>query len=223
MKIVCIVAAVATIGSPLRASTPPRSSEVIVEAAEKVGLLSASDFVEKTLNEKEMESLKVGVQRNGWVADIPGLKEAILRNDPAVIGIHKESGFRVAVYYSGDDVMLLVCNVPLVNGSSKEGEEMIETMLSVSESLVGKKSGVRRWLDKEWKISWGLSAQEGVDPHSIIRKKVFGPFLVSVWGAAPDIVFLNCVRVANQLPDPTSKSVTPPAKAGGAPSSSADH
>ena len=47
------------------------------------------------------------------------------------------------------------------------------------------------------------------------------PALISVYARNMEVIAVE--RMPNQLPDPTSPSVTPPAGAGGAPSVAADH
>jgi hypothetical protein len=182
----------------------------IIAAAKKAGLLVAGDFSTKILSSVELESLKKEIPKHDWIAEIPGLTSTLTSNYPAEIGMHKSSGFRLAIYHFGDEIMLLSCSVPLVNGGQKEQREMIETMLAVTEALVGSGTGVQAWLDAEWQRSWEISAKifdkAPVDPKEIIRKKQFGPFLVTVWGVVPDIIFMNCVRAANQTGGPAASS-----------------
>ena len=198
----------------ITAAQPPLAVGRVVDAATKGGLLAATDFSDKTLTPAELASLRKEIARQDWIAEIPKLEPTLLANYPAVIGIHKHSGFRLAIHYLGDDIMLLGCSVPVVNGDQKEQTAMIETMLASTEALVGRGTEVRTWLDTEWKKSWNLCYKEGVDRREVIRKKQFGAFLVTVWGVPPDIIFLNCVRAANQAAEPTSPAVTPPADAG---------
>jgi hypothetical protein len=182
------------------AAEPPAQAKAIIEAAKKAGLLTADDFSSKLLSSDELASLKKEIPKHDWIAEIPGLAPMLIANYPAEIGIHKSSGFALSIYHSGGKIMLLSCSVPLVNGGQKEQKEMIETMLAATEVLVGSDDGVRKWLDAEWQHSWEISAKlfdkQPVDQKEIIRKKEFGPFLVTVWGVVPDIVFLNCVRKA---------------------------
>lgn len=198
-------------------AAPPASVKAIMDAATKAGLLIPSEFSTKILTSDELTSLKKEIRKRDWITEIPGLKSALISNYPAEIGIHGKSGFRLAIYYSGEKIMLLSSSVPLVNGDRKEQGEMIETMLAAAEALVGRNTGVRRWLDTEWKRAWEISAKlydkEPVDQSEIIRKKAFGPFLVTVWGVVPDIVFLNCVRTANNSPEATPEQ-RPPASPG---------
>lgn len=193
---------VMAIASHVVAAEQPAPPNVIIEAAKKAGLLVAGDFSSKVLSSDELTALKKDIPKHDWIAEIPGLASALISNYPAVIGVHRSSGFSLAIYHSGDKIMLLSCSVPLVNGDKREQEEMIETMLAVTEALVGRDSGVRKWLDAEWRHSWEISAKlfdkQPVDQREILRKKAFGPFLVTVWGVPPDIVFLNCIRRANQ-------------------------
>jgi hypothetical protein len=192
------------IGGETVVAGPPTSVKVVVDAAAKAGLLTPSAFTEKTLTGEELASLKKEIGRLDWVGAIPGLEPALVSNYPAEVGIHRKSGFRLAIYYSGDQVRLLSSSVPLVNGDQKEQKEMIETMLAATEALVGPNTGVRPWLDAEWQHSWEISAKildrQPVDQKEIIRMKQFGPYLVTVWGVVPDIVYLNCVRTDNRLP-----------------------
>ena len=195
----------AVISHVVAAELPPQG-RAIVEAARGAGLLVAGDFSNKVLSSEELTALKKEIPKYDWIGEIPGLASTLVSNYPAEIGVHKSSGFRLAVYYSGDKIMLLSCSVPLVNGGQKEQKQMIETMLAATESLIGRSSDVRQWLDAEWQRSWKISAKlfdkQPVDQKEVIRKKEFGPFLVTVWGVVPDIVFLNCVRRANQPPEP---------------------
>ena len=180
----------------LAASVPPASVLNIVEAAKKAGLLVDSDFSNKTLSGDQLFRLKKEISRSGWIAEIPNLEATLLDNYPSVVGVDKVSGFRLAIHYSGDQIMLLSCNVPVVNGGEKEATEMVETMLTTAEALLGANTGVRSWLDAAWKKSWELSCKEGVDRKEVLRTKQIGAFLVTVWGVPPDIIFLNCVRKA---------------------------
>jgi len=182
-------------------SEPPKQVKAVIGAATCSGLLSAREFSTKVLSPSELPLLKKDIQEHGWIAEIPGLESALMSNYPAEIGVHEKSGFRLAIHYSGEKIMVLSCSVPLVNGDQKEQKQMIETMLAATEALVGKDTGARRWLDTEWQRAWEMSAKlfekESIDQKELIRKKEFGPFLVTVWGVVPDIVFLNCVRRAN--------------------------
>ena len=181
----------------LGGEAPTQVKEVVV-AAVKSGLLSAVDFSTTVLTPDELAAFRKDIPKHNWIAEIPGLEAVLLSNFPAEVGVHKKSGFRVAVHYSPEKLMLLSCSLPLVNGGPKEQKEMIETMLSTAEALVGRETGIRQWLDAEWKRAWEISAQlfekQAVDPKEQIRKKEFGSFLVTVWGVVPDIVFFNCVR-----------------------------
>ena len=226
MKKILLLFVLAIVGR-VSAAEPPAQSKAIIEVAKKAGLLVADDFSSKVLSSDELASLKKEIPKHDWIGEIPDLASTLTSNYPAEIGVHKPSGFRLAVYHSGDKIMLLSCSVPLVNGGQKEQKEMIETMLATTEVLVGRDTGVRKWLDAEWQHSWEISAKlfdkQPVDQKEIIRKKEFGPFLVTVWGVVPDIVFLNCVRRANQSPEPTPTSVTIPADAGLAPAAVVAH
>jgi hypothetical protein len=192
------------------AAEPPAQAKAIIEAAKKAGLLVADDFSTKVLSSDELASLKKEIPKHDWIAEIPGLGSTLTSNYPAEIGMHKSSGFRLAIYHSGDKIMLLSCSVPLVNGGQKEQKEMIETMMAATEALVGSNTGVRPWLDAEWQRAWEISAKlfdkAPVDQKEIIRKKEVGPFLVTVWGVVPDIVFLNCVRRATRSSETTTPS-----------------
>lgn len=209
MKKLLLLFVMAIVGH-VNAAEPPAPSKAIIEAAKKAGLLVAEDFSSKVLSSDELASLKKEIPKHDWIAEIPDLASTLTSNYPAEIGVHKSSGFRLAVYHSGDKIMLLSCSVPLVNGGQKEQKEMIETMLSATEALVGPNTDVRPWLDAEWQRAWEISAKlfdkVPVDRKEIIRKKEFGPILVTVWGVVPDIVFLNCVRRANKASEPTAPS-----------------
>ncbi len=198
MKKTLVLLFTLTLANASLCSEPPPHAKAIVAAAISAGLLTPRDFTSKVLSPEELQTLKRDIKKQNWIADIPGLESALLSNYPAEIGRQEKPGFGLWVHYSGETVMLLRASVPLVNGDQREQKAMIETMLAATEALAGRDSGVRRWLDAEWQRSWEISAklfeQESIDRSEIIRKKEFGPFLVTVWGVVPDIIFLNCVR-----------------------------
>ena len=208
-KLLLLLFVIAIVGHAAAAESPAQSI-AIIEAAKKAGLLVTGDFTSKVLSSDELTLLKKEIPKQDWIAEIPNLAATLTSNYPAEIGVHMSSGFRLAIYHSGNDIMLLSCSVPLVNGDEKEQREMIETMLAATETLVGAKTGVRTWLDAEWKRAWEISAKlfdkAPVDRNEVIRKKEFGPYLVTVWGVVPDIVFLNCVRRVSHAPEPTAPS-----------------
>ncbi len=164
----------------------------LIKVACEENLFKEESFVEKTLNDEELQELKKAINDTRWIRQIENLGKILLSNYPFYSDTH-DTGFNISIYHHNGKIVLLSSVIPIVNGSDKEAKAMIKTITSVSDQLIPNRE-IGNWIDKEWKISWDLYYKEDSDPSQVIRKKVFNNYLVTVWGVPPDIIFLNILN-----------------------------